>query len=410
MKVLLTAYACSPERGSEPKVGWDAVLAISRQHECWVLTSTKFKQEIERWLIKKPLPNVHFVYHGSDYRWWGNGMAAKLQTWFLYHRWQKSVIHKARHLCETIKFDVAQHVTLTAWRIPPKLWKLPIPFVWGPVGGTAEMPPQFLNRLGVISRYFEKVRKLHTFMVLHSAAFKNCVQNAAVIIAANNESKRFFRQRHCPAKLLTLPVVYFSAIRVHELRRPAKTTSPSPLRLFAGGTLQGSKGVALAIQALKKVKDAGIDFSYVVAGHGSEVGKLKQLVDTLQLSDRVTISKPFTGKDYLSQLHAADVYLMPSFRETTPVTLLEAMLAGCYPVVADASASGEIVRELGGSAVACSAVEELINNLAEAIIEIAHQRDKIASEAKLIADRVAEKYCATHYANVINQAYALASS
>jgi hypothetical protein len=38
MKVLLSALACEPDKGSEPEVGFRALLAAASHHEVWVLT------------------------------------------------------------------------------------------------------------------------------------------------------------------------------------------------------------------------------------------------------------------------------------------------------------------------------------------------------------------------------------
>ena len=38
MKVLMSAYACEPGKGSEPAVGWNWALQAARRHEVWVLT------------------------------------------------------------------------------------------------------------------------------------------------------------------------------------------------------------------------------------------------------------------------------------------------------------------------------------------------------------------------------------
>lgn len=37
LKVLVSAYACSPERGSEPAVGWGFVSALRKFHDLWVI-------------------------------------------------------------------------------------------------------------------------------------------------------------------------------------------------------------------------------------------------------------------------------------------------------------------------------------------------------------------------------------
>jgi glycosyltransferase involved in cell wall biosynthesis len=45
------------------------------------------------------------------------------------------------------------------------------------------------------------------------------------------------------------------------------------------------------------------------------------------------------------ELRAAHIYLLPSLRDSAGITLAEAMLAGCVPVVADCAGPGEIVTE-----------------------------------------------------------------
>ncbi|HLE82176.1 MAG TPA: glycosyltransferase family 1 protein, partial [Dehalococcoidia bacterium] len=37
-KVLISAYACEPGKGSEPNVGWNVAREMARQHDVWVLT------------------------------------------------------------------------------------------------------------------------------------------------------------------------------------------------------------------------------------------------------------------------------------------------------------------------------------------------------------------------------------
>ena len=38
MRVLLSAYACEPGKGSEAGVGWNSLRQVARYHDVWVLT------------------------------------------------------------------------------------------------------------------------------------------------------------------------------------------------------------------------------------------------------------------------------------------------------------------------------------------------------------------------------------
>jgi hypothetical protein len=51
LKVLISAYACSPYKGSEPGVGWGFVAALAEHHDLWVIVEEeKFRTDIERYL------------------------------------------------------------------------------------------------------------------------------------------------------------------------------------------------------------------------------------------------------------------------------------------------------------------------------------------------------------------------
>ena len=42
-RVLVSAYACEPDRSSEPGVGWNWTLQIARYNEVWVMTRQEFR-------------------------------------------------------------------------------------------------------------------------------------------------------------------------------------------------------------------------------------------------------------------------------------------------------------------------------------------------------------------------------
>ena len=65
LKVLISAYACEPNRGSEPEVGWQWALQMARFHDVTVLTRANNRVAIEAGLAslrgRQPLPD--FAYH-----------------------------------------------------------------------------------------------------------------------------------------------------------------------------------------------------------------------------------------------------------------------------------------------------------------------------------------------------------
>jgi glycosyltransferase involved in cell wall biosynthesis len=137
---------------------------------------------------------------------------------------------------------------------------------------------------------------------------------------------------------------------------------------------------------------------------------LRKLAEELGIMANVDFHPGFKGPDYIAALQDHHVYFLPSFRESTPVTLLEAYLAGCYPVVADTSAQGEIVRMTGGHAVPLSSIPQLIEGLADAIIWCDANRTEMRELAKDSAGKIANYFSSERYDAAIADAYACKQS
>src|SRR5262245_60202336 len=102
LKVLISAYACEPNKGSEPEVGWQWGLQMARFHDVMVLTRANNRPAIEKALeslrAHQPLPK--FVYH--DRSTFMLDMKRRSKAIKLYYLlWQKSARHLVRQLHET---------------------------------------------------------------------------------------------------------------------------------------------------------------------------------------------------------------------------------------------------------------------------------------------------------------------
>src|SRR3954451_16727471 len=63
-KLLMSAYACSPDRGSEPGVGWNRALLAAKDFDTWVLTEdSTYGAAIRQYLeTHGPIDGLTFVY------------------------------------------------------------------------------------------------------------------------------------------------------------------------------------------------------------------------------------------------------------------------------------------------------------------------------------------------------------
>lgn len=410
MKVLLSAIACHPRLGSEAKVGWDAACTISESaimDECHVMTHIANRDAIVQAQEAGLAARVHFHFVGKPYRYHPNRMLARLQSWLIYRKWQAHLLSFSLDLHSKVGFDLTHHVTYVTWRVASPLWKLPIPFVWGPIGGTSMLPREFFGILSGPAMLFEIARQASSFVASRSRAFLDCAMESSVVVAGNEETETFLRRFRPTTNIERLSPVFFSAQQIAALRDLPREnpTLRRPLRLFAGGNLEGRKGVALALETIAELKRRRIDVKYTFGGHGPELHSLRNLAQTLGIEDRVEFHQGFHREDYIRRLKESDVYFLPSFRETTPITLLEAVLAGCYPVVADNSGAGEILRRIGGTAVLAHDRRQIVSDLADALEWCDRNRSLIAFEAHKASAKAADEFGKARYIRRINEIY-----
>jgi glycosyltransferase involved in cell wall biosynthesis len=407
MKVLLSAIACQPESGSEAKVGWDAAIAVSEHNECHVVTHVSGRKAIEQKQKEGLTGRITFHYLGRDFTWHPSRFVARIQSWLIFQKWQALLLPFAHDLHRRHRFDVTHHATYVTWRVASPLWQLPVPFVWGPIGGTAAIPREFFGILSTQAKLFEIVRQASGRIARRSRAFLDCATKSSVVVAANEETEVFFRKFRPAAPVTRLWPVFFSSEQMAALLDPTRAAPSlgSPLRLFAGGNLEGRKGVALALEAIAEVRRRGIQITYTFGGWGPELSSLRQLARHLGLDDCVEFHRGFGREDYIRRLKESEIYLLPSFRETTPITLIEAAVAGCYPVVADNSGAGEIVQRIGGTAVPAQNRTQIVKALANTLQWCAEHRESCSNAAKRISEKAAEEFGRERYIKRINEIY-----
>lgn len=399
MKVLLSAIACHPHLGSESKVGWDAARAISeipQVEECHVMTHTVNRAAILQEQAAGRSGKVVFHYFGEPFKYHPNRMLARFQSWLIYRDWQTAAPSRASQLHSQHNFALTHHLTYASWRMPPKLWKLPIPFVFGPVGGGGTIRKTFRPVLGPSGRIFELFRDLTALASSAAGSLSSCCRNSAVVVAADSPTAHFL-ERHGARDAHRLCQVFFSEEQITRLQSAKRERRRGHLELeiFAGGNLQALKGTALTLQALARVRHLPFRYTYGVGGPEREA--MMDLAKKLEISDRVTFHDGFTGAEYVHQLQQSNVYLLPSLRETAGITMMEAIIAGCYPIVLSETGAGDIAESVGGTTIHAGTPETVVSEIAEQLTWCYHHQDEMQSLAHSAGDKLCNLYSESAY-------------
>lgn len=395
MKILLISYACDPEQGSEAGVGWRVLRLLAKNHHVSVVTHNQEAENISRAQKEGKISSqVEFVFEGQPFRWHPNRMVARWQSWLEYAKWLRRASQRVAEICAEKPIDLVHHLTITTWRLPPVKVPAGIPLVWGPLGGTAQFPLSLLGSMSMGSALFEILRNLLNQFLLRNPALRRACLKPACIIGSSAESVAWLnRMVKSRVPVRQLSASFFSDEKILTFRALfTQRNHEAPLRAFAGGNLIGSKGVGFALRALKLVKDRGVIVPYTVASFGPEKSYLENLAAGLGIRDQVVFHPGFAGLEYQKVLMEHSVFLLPSFREGSPGTILEAMLAGQIPVVIGASAQGEIVESKCGFSVKVGTEQDICKGLAEALIQLHENTSRRKAMAQTSHQKILKEY------------------
>jgi glycosyltransferase involved in cell wall biosynthesis len=355
--VLMSAYACEPDKGSEPGAGWNWVLAAARDHEVWAMTRANNRASIEKALEADPRPNLHFVFldlPGWARRWKRGGRGVRTY----YALWQVLAAREGRRLHRSRRFDVVHHVTFANMWLPSLACLVDAPFVLGPVGGGPRVSLRLYSALGLRGVVSELLLVGGRRLSRLNPCVRMSWSRAAVILCQNRETATAL-PRSFRAKAQIRPNASVGG-GLEPTARPG--SSPGNMRhcVYAGRLLPW-KGIALAIRAVAQCPD----WTLTIVGEGPDRQRLSRLVSRLELEHRVTFVDWLPQGELWSLLRTCDALMLPSLRDDSGMIAAEASALGIPVVAFDQGGPAAFARQgrgnlelasLGGTANAVAAL------------------------------------------------------
>ena len=252
MRILLSAYACDPDAGTEPGNGWNwAWHLASVGHDVWVLTGSNAGDRLRE--RSRGRPNLHFVEVAPS-TMGDRVLRGAPAGHFRYVTWLRRSFRVARRLERSIRFDLVHHVTFGSlvWGSP--LRRLPPPLVFGPVGGGQVAPRSlapYLPRFAWLEAFRRAV--LRPAMRLNPLAVRT-LRDAAAVFVTNRDTERLARA--CGASRVFLAGDSSVPPGMNGAAAPNERHEEGPIRILWVGRLRHNKGLPLALDALSCVADA----------------------------------------------------------------------------------------------------------------------------------------------------------
>jgi glycosyltransferase involved in cell wall biosynthesis len=391
MRILLSAYACEPGRGSEPGVGWNVAYEVAKHHLVWVLTSNTHRPQIEVELAARPVPNLQIVYldpFGWVYDWSQEGKRASWDVHLHYYLWQILAYFTARRLHQDIEFDVVHHVTYVQYARPSFMGLLPIPFVWGPVGGGESAPFSFWQDFNLRGRVYETVRMLsHLFSTIDPfirlTALRSTIARATTLETADRLAALGAKQIGVVSQLgLSQPEIQTLA----QLPLPGGAT----IRFVSIGRLLHWKGFHLGLQAFASAAIPGAE--YWIIGVGPEHDRLKKEVERLGICSSVNFLGNLPRLDTLAKLGECHVLVHPSLHDSGALVCLEAMAAGRPVLCLNLGGPAANVTPEVGFKIEAEHPQQVVQDLATAMVRLANDAELRSQMGKAGQQLVREQY------------------
>jgi glycosyltransferase involved in cell wall biosynthesis len=366
LKVLMSAYACEPNKGSEPGVGWNWAHHMSGRHELWVLTRANNRPNIENTPLGREQGGIHWVYFDLP-RWarfWKKGSRG---TGIYYHLWQMAVRSVGARLHREIGFDLLHHVTFGKYWVPSYLALLPIRAILGPLGGGESTPKALAGTFSRRGFRYERGRDLVRTLASFDPVMRATIRRARIVAATTEESKRRI-ERLGASRVVVEPQLGINDGDLDFFARfPVRTGNP--FRVISIGRLLHWKGFHLGLQAFARFNRVCPESEYWVLNDGPEAVALKQLAGELGIASRVTFWGHLPGlSDVYEKLAQSDALLHPATHEAFGNVCLEALAAGRPVICLDTGGPSLQVSEECGFRAPTSSLDQALDSMAAAMM------------------------------------------
>lgn len=377
MRVLLSCYGFSPYRGSEAAVGWNIAKELATHCDVTVVCGDladkqEVKQDLEKWKqCGEMIPNLHFSYVGPTRL---IKFIEKIHNlpgcWALYYLayrlWQKQAYKRAQKLYREQAFDLVHHLTMIGYREPGYMWNLPIPFVWGPVGGAPNEPIAYLKLFsvsGCVKVFLRTVcNEIQKRIYFRAKKAAKCAKKVWAVTDADCHMIRDLWGVKCE-KMVETGTVLRSEGYVREW------SSEQSLRIVWSGIHTSRKALPILIYALAQVRKErpNADIVVDILGEGPETEGWKRLAGRLGVAQLLNWHGRLPHDQALKVMNGGHVFAFPSLKEGTPHVVLEALSLGLPVICHDACGMGIVVNEACGIKVPMVSPDESILGFSTAI-------------------------------------------
>jgi glycosyltransferase involved in cell wall biosynthesis len=371
--ILINAYACSPNMGSEPGMAWNWCVNLANHCELYIITEGEFRDKIETTLSTLPQgKNMHFYYNPVSDKirkmCWNQG---DWRFYRYYKKWQYKTYRIALDIVKHKKIDIIHQLNMIGFREPGYLWKIPnIPFIWGPVDAKEKFPVAYLGTLSLKQQLFVRLKNFITkLQFIYSKRVKQAVNHASKVISASSESvKSFNKYFNINSPLINETGCYY----IHNNTKQVDKINTKTFDILWVGKSDARKQLILAIKTIAQLHITDVILHIVGIG---EQESYVNIASSLNIADKCVWYGQIKHEDVQNLMQQSDILFFTSIAEGTPHVVLEAIGNNLPVVCFDCCGQGDSVNEKVGIKIKLSEPNRSIKEFVEKIEYLYHNKD-----------------------------------
>ncbi len=376
-RVIIIAYAISPNYGSEFGVAWNYVNILRTHVDITLIygcSEDKMGSNISMndYLssqTNKTGDKVEFIYckpnRFASFLNWCNLNISNLFFIFALREWQRSAVRIAKKLHSITPYDIGHQLNPIGYRSPGYLFDLNIPWVIGPVGGTGSLDKdlfEFVNGKDYLRHILRNISNLY---YLRHCKFLRKIYGLSshVFCATNNDYKNI-------SKSFTGNCSY---LRENNLQGEIKSFNRKStiINMVWIGRVDGSKCLSTLLHAISRLELLLRNNVFLhVVGNGPALPNEISLAESLGINQHIKWHGRLSRDGVIEVIKQSDIHILTSIMDSNPTVIFEAMEYSVPTIALNQFGASDILKNGCGVLIDIGPKQKVIDAFADKISKI----------------------------------------
>ena len=317
MNILLSAYSCEPNTGSESEISWRWVKYLSKtKNNIYVITRKTNKKKIQNYKLKKvkflyyDLPNIiiHLIKGGRN----------KPNSYLYFFLWQVGIFFNFFSFIKKKKFDYIHHITLGSYRIPSLLCYFDSKFIYGPLAGGETTPRELIENFSLKGRIIEKLRLISNRLIKFSPVVNYTMSKSHKIFLTSKDCLKYIPEKQ-RKKCSIMPALSNNKIK-YNFKKKIKNK-----KIYFAGRLVEWKGIILLLKIFKKISSNNNAIKLNIYGDGPCKKEIKNFIEKNKFNKKIKLYGKLNQQKFIKEIKKNDLLVFPTFRDSGGFVILEAL-------------------------------------------------------------------------------------